>query len=166
MFWGHYLKNNPNDGGRAPGLLHSLAADLLLGVVLLRELSQGGLDDAATQAQHQVQGGLCRTGMVSQTPRACKIGAWACHKPLVNTCARWCWVGTNTDPAVVHVSSSTVSRRGVVTSPQPDDRDCARTLLDVVVRQRAAILQLLTSEDQTLLIGGDACVRRASLSLD
>ena len=30
-----------------------------------------------------------------------------------------------------------------------------RLLLDVVVREGAAVLELLTSEDQTLLIGGD-----------
>jgi hypothetical protein len=30
-------------------------------------------------------------------------------------------------------------------------------LLDVVVSQGAAILQLLASEDQTLLVRGDAC---------
>ena len=31
-----------------------------------------------------------------------------------------------------------------------------RLLLDVVVREGAAVLELLTSEDQTLLVGGDA----------
>ena len=30
-------------------------------------------------------------------------------------------------------------------------------LLDVVVSQRAAILQLLASEDEALLVGRDAC---------
>jgi hypothetical protein len=34
---------------------------------------------------------------------------------------------------------------------------CVRTLLDVVVGQRAAVLQLLAREDQALLIGGDPC---------
>ena len=33
--------------------------------------------------------------------------------------------------------------------------------LDVVVSQRAAILQLLASEDETLLVGRDACVGAA-----
>ena len=32
-----------------------------------------------------------------------------------------------------------------------------RLLLDVVVGQRAAVLQLLAGEDQTLLVGWDAC---------
>ena len=31
-----------------------------------------------------------------------------------------------------------------------------RLLLDVVVRQRAAVLQLLPGKDQALLVGGDA----------
>ncbi len=36
-------------------------------------------------------------------------------------------------------------------------RKLLRTLLDVVVSKGSAILQLLTSEDQALLIGGDSC---------
>jgi hypothetical protein len=32
-----------------------------------------------------------------------------------------------------------------------------RLLLDVVVGERAAVLELLAREDQTLLIGGDSC---------
>ena len=35
-------------------------------------------------------------------------------------------------------------------------------LLDVVVSQRAAILQLLASEDAALLVGRDACGKRTS----
>lgn len=65
----------------------ALAADHLVAVVLLGENTQRGLNDTATQAEHQVQG---------------------------------------------------------------------RLLLDVVVRQSAAILQLFASEDQTLLIWGDS----------
>jgi len=33
-------------------------------------------------------------------------------------------------------------------------------LLDVVVREGAAILELLAREDETLLVRGDACERR------
>ena len=33
-----------------------------------------------------------------------------------------------------------------------------RLLLDVVVRERAAVLELLAREDQALLVRGDACV--------
>ena len=65
----------------------ALAADHLLAVVLAREDGQGGLDDAAAEAQHEVQRGL---------------------------------------------------------------------LLDVVVAQGAAVLELLAREDQTLLVRGDA----------
>ena len=35
------------------------AADFLVGAVLARKDKEGGLDDAATQAEHQVKGGLC-----------------------------------------------------------------------------------------------------------
>ena len=68
----------------------ALAADQLVLVVLAGEDLQGGLDDAAAEAEHQVQGGL---------------------------------------------------------------------LLDVVVGQGAAVLQLLAGEDQALLVRGDACMR-------
>ena len=37
-------------------------------------------------------------------------------------------------------------------------------LLDVVVREGAAVLELLAREDETLLIRGDACERRGRAS--
>lgn len=40
-----------------------------------------------------------------------------------------------------------------------------RLLLDVVVREGAAVLELLTSEDQTLLIGGDTLLVWGYISL-
>lgn len=40
-----------------------------------------------------------------------------------------------------------------------------RTLLDVVVREGSAILELLASENETLLIRGDPCVQNARLSI-
>lgn len=55
------------------GCLISLAADHLVLVVLAGQDLQGGLDDAATQAQHQVQGGLCRPGPKG---RAEEGGGW------------------------------------------------------------------------------------------
>ena len=42
------------------------------------------------------------------------------------------------------------------TATETEDQVESRLLLDVVVRQSAAVLQLLTGEDKTLLIGGDA----------
>merc|ERR1719392_15669 len=42
------------------------------------------------------------------------------------------------------------------TSPQPEDKVKSGLLLDVVVGQSPAILQLLASEDQPLLIRGDS----------
>merc|ERR1719259_168567 len=42
------------------------------------------------------------------------------------------------------------------TSPQPEDKVKSGLLLDVVVGQSPAILQLLASEDQSLLIRGDS----------
>merc|ERR1719402_1334453 len=51
------------------------------------------------------------------------------------------------------------------TSPQPEDQVQGRLLLDVVVRQGPAILQLFAGEDQTLLVRGDALLV-LDLSLD
>jgi len=39
---------------------------------------------------------------------------------------------------------------------EPGMRTGVNTLLDVVVRERAAILELLAREDEALLVGGDA----------
>ena len=44
-------------------------------------------------------------------------------------------------------------------SAQPEHQVEGGLLLDVVVGQGAAILQLLAGEDQTLLVGRDACTR-------
>ena len=40
----------------------ALATDHLVGVVLHGQDAQGGLDDAAAETQHQVEGGLCGKG--------------------------------------------------------------------------------------------------------
>ena len=42
------------------------------------------------------------------------------------------------------------------TAPQAQDEVEGRLLLDVVVRQRPTILELLPGEDEALLVGGDA----------
>lgn len=46
------------------------------------------------------------------------------------------------------------------TTTKAEDQVKGGFLLDVVVTQGAAIFQLLTSEDQTLLIGGDTCQKK------
>jgi hypothetical protein len=45
------------------------------------------------------------------------------------------------------------------TSTETEDQVKGRLLLDVVVTERAAILELLASEDQALLVGGDSIPR-------
>merc|ERR1712244_110574 len=50
-------------------------------------------------------------------------------------------------------------------SPEPEDEMKGRLLLDVVVGESTAILQLLTSEDQSLLIWGNTLLI-LDLSLD
>jgi hypothetical protein len=41
-------------------------------------------------------------------------------------------------------------------SPQPQDQVESRFLLDVVIREGSSVLQLLASEDEPLLVRGDA----------
>ncbi len=48
--------------------------------------------------------------------------------------------------------------RELAPSAQAQHQVQRRLLLDVVVGQRAAVLELLAREDQALLVGGDACV--------
>ena len=45
---------------------------------------------------------------------------------------------------------------------QPQHQVKSALLLDVVVRQRAAILELLAREDEALLVRRDACTRQMS----
>jgi hypothetical protein len=56
------------------------------------------------------------------------------------------------------------SQRGVIhTTAQTQHQVQCALLLDVVVAQSAAVLQLLASEDQTLLVRWDACVCTACM---
>jgi len=63
---------------------------------------------------------------------------------------------------VAFVGASKSGERGLdldatdSTTTKSEDQVEGRLLLDVVVRKSAAILELLSSEDQSLLIGGDA----------
>ena len=43
---------------------------------------------------------------------------------------------------------------------EAEDKVKGGLLLDVVVREGAAVLELLAREDETLLVRGDACERR------
>ena len=52
--------------GVEPGV--ALPADHLVAVVLLGEDPEAGLNDAATQPQHQVEGGLLLDVVVRQSP--------------------------------------------------------------------------------------------------
>ena len=58
--------------GVEPGV--ALPADHLVAVVLLGEDAEAGLDDAATQPQHQVEGGLLLDVVVRQGPAKLAIG--------------------------------------------------------------------------------------------
>ena len=53
----------------------------------------------------------------------------------------------------------------LATTTQAEHEVKGRLLLDVVVRKSAAILELLTSEDQALLVRGDTLLVCAGLSL-
>jgi hypothetical protein len=61
----------------------------------------------------------------------------------------------------LHLQGDGLAREGLHkdlhTTAQPQHQVEGGLLLDVVVSQGAAILQLLASKDQTLLVWGDAC---------
>ena len=63
--------------------------------------------------------------------------------------------------AALHLESDGLASQGLHknlhASPQPEYQVKGGLLLDVVVSQGAAILELLAGEDQTLLVRGDAC---------
>lgn len=48
------------------------------------------------------------------------------------------------------------------TKDAPEDKVKSRLLLDVVVRESASVLKLLSGEDQALLVGGDTVKMRRS----
>ena len=58
------------------------------------------------------------------------------------------------------IQSNNLERRleakSLVTTTETEDKVESRLLLDVVVRESTAVLELLTGEDKTLLIGGNA----------
>merc|ERR1719488_451373 len=63
------------------------------------------------------------------------------------------------DTASVEVATARTAKtdeRGLGTTAQAEHQVEGRLLLDVVVGQRAAVLQLLAGKDQALLVGGDA----------
>ena len=65
-------------------------------------------------------------------------------------------IATTADHLVaVILASEHLERRLDNTTTKTQDQMEGRLLLDVVVAEGAAIFELLTSEDQTLLVGGD-----------
>ncbi len=50
------------------------------------------------------------------------------------------------------------SKDALVATSQAEHEVERGLLLDVVVRQRAAVFELLSREDEALLVGGDACI--------
>ena len=66
---------------------------------------------------------------------------------------------------VAHLSGTSQRAVDLASSTQTKDQMESRLLLDIVVREGAAILQLLSSEDQTLLIWGNSLLV-LDLSLD
>lgn len=133
---------------RATHKLHSarssLAANHLVLVEFASQERQRGLDDATTQPQHQVEGRLCMaphalTHLVGRSI----LRPSENHRLPIFEVTPWCM-------------------SCAIGSEKAEDsfacESCARiTLLNVVVRQSAAILKLLAGENETLLVRGDAC---------
>merc|ERR1712156_795897 len=141
----------------------ALAADHLVRVVLLRQQAQGRLDHAAAQAQHQVQGRLLLDVVVGEGPAILELLAGEDEPLLVRG-----------DPLLVldlgldvldgvgrlHLKGDGLASQGLDedlhTSPKTEDKVEGGLLLDVVVGEGPSVLELLASEDQPLLVRGDA----------
>jgi len=99
-----------------PGV--ALAANQLVLLVLTSQCQQRWVNNSSSQAQHQVQGGLCQAMGVTASEKC---------QQFLDESQLLC---------------------GLTRQPL--------TLLDVVVLQGAAILELLASKDKTLLVRRDA----------
>lgn len=65
-------------------------------------------------------------------------------------------------PRRLHFQTVRLSNFASESANVPEDQVKCRLLLDVVVAEGAAILELLTSEDQSLLVRGDATRARSA----
>ena len=57
---------------------------------------------------------------------------------------------------VLHLTGTSKGAMDLATTTQTEHEVKSRLLLNVVIRKSAAVLELLSSEDQTLLIWGDS----------
>ena len=60
-------------------------------------------------------------------------------------------------PPALCTSTCWTARHGLGTTAQAQHQVQRGLLLDIVVGQGAAVLQLLSGKDEALLVGGDAC---------
>merc|ERR1712066_267997 len=118
---------------------------------------------AATKAQDQVQRGLLLDVVVRQRAAILQLLPREDQTLLVRGDALLVLdlrLDVVNGVAGLHVQRDGLPRQrldeDLHATPEAQDQVQRGLLLDVVVRQRAAILQLLPREDQTLLVRGDA----------
>merc|ERR1740129_259760 len=128
---------------------------------------------SATQAQHQVQGRLLLDVVVGERAAILQLLTGEDQALLLRRNALLVLdLGLHVLNRVVglHVQRDGLAREGLDedlhgTASQAKHQVQRRLLLDVVVREGAAVLELLAREDQTLLLGRDALLV-LDLSLD
>ncbi|KAM0910373.1 hypothetical protein ACQ4PT_014204 [Festuca glaucescens] len=127
-------------------------------------LSSEGLDEdlhATTEAEHQVKGRLLLDVVVRQGAAILKLLTSEDEALLVRRDALLILdLGLDVVDGVrrLHLQGDGLAGEGLHedlhATTQAENQVEGGLLLDVVIRQGAAILQLLTSKDQTLLVGG------------
>ena len=151
-------------------LVLDLGLDVLDGVRRLDVEGDGlageGLDEdlhAAAQAQHQVERRLLLDVVVGQGAAVLELLAGEDQALLVGGDALLVLdLGLDVLDGVrgLHLEGDGLARQGLDedlhTTAEAQHQVERRFLLNVVVRQRAAVLELLAGEDQALLVGGDA----------
>lgn len=114
-----------------------LAANHLVLVVLAGKDLKRGLNDPTTQTQHEVEGGLCISA--DRNVRDVNIQQ-----------------GSNNSPPAFEIINKGPKTKELLALSE-GRKFMLHTLLNIVVGQRATVLQLLSGKNQTLLIRRNSC---------
>jgi hypothetical protein len=156
--------------GRNALLVLDLGLDVLNGVAGLNVEGDGlackGLDEdlhTSPEPEHKVEGGLLLDVVVAESPAVLELLAGE-DKPLLIGRNAFLVLNLSLDVlngvAGLNVEGDGLACKGLDedlhTSPEPEHKVEGGLLLDVVVAESSAVLELLAGEDEPLLIRGDA----------